>query len=414
MIHHRIKQKVKESINHKPNKRKKVTYLASAVVIFLGVLIGSAFISPSISNVMAEFPLIGYIFDDEEPAPLASEIKDYLISEDYHIHSVNSNFQQKAYEIEVPGGNAYFHQVKEKIQNHALTLLKEKGLDAYSVKVVPYEEDTHTPVKKSQELINEEQKIKAKLSDMGYSIGLAFYIPNADTFTIGVKEDEQTFKDNQEVVKSEVTTLLKTFHRDDYTVEIFRYVEGSDLEDVNYERWSKAEKSWRGINILSSYVEEALSSKNIPYRGVNLNYPNHTLTVSAWGFQTNAETLKAALPKKINSVDFGSYDVKVNILDREKMAKGEKARQLSRPLAIALAGQEGLHVKTVGVSLQNETFNIFVSTTLSSNSHDKDQAIAEIEKQIKEFLTSKEGKQFIEDNSYQIEFDDKNGNVISD
>ena len=95
------------------------------------------------------------------------------------------------------------------------------------------------------------------------------------------------------------------------------------------------------------------------------------------------------------------------------MAKGEKARQLSRTLAIALAGQKKLHVKTVGSSLAHHTFSIAVSTTLSPNSKDKEQVMDDVNSQIKDFFTSSEGKDFLQGNDYKIEFLDKNGELIS-
>ncbi|UOQ43768.1 DUF4179 domain-containing protein [Halobacillus salinarum] len=409
IIHQRIKRSVKESIQTKSNKRKRIVYAASAAVIFLGMLMGSTLFSPSISNVMANFPIIGSLFDGEEPV---TEIRDYLRSEKYKIHAVNSNIQQKTYFIEVQGSNDYFQEVKNEIQAKTQTLLKDKGLDAYSVKVAHYSEKQPTTIQKSQELINEEKHIISKLNNMGYSIGLAFYIPQSKSFPVGIREDKQSFDENYSAVKEKVAALLEKYHRKEYNVEVFRYVEGSSIEDVTYEDWALLDKPVRSARVLSSYVEEDLSKENIPYKSVGLNFPNHSLTVEAWGFQTDEKIVHSALPSKIETVDFGNYNVNVNILDKEKLAEGEKARQLSRPLAIALAGQKDLHVKTIGASLQNQMFNIVVSTTLNSESQDKEKAIAEIKDQINEFLSSKEGKQFIQDNDYQIKINDKNGHVI--
>ncbi|MFQ3544553.1 hypothetical protein Q7A53_10720 [Halobacillus rhizosphaerae] len=412
--HERIKRKVKSSIHQHPKKSKRMPYFIAAAGLFLTLVMGSALLSPSVSKVMAEFPLIGYLFDSKDPAPLVSEMENYLKSEGYPIYYIDDNFQKKEYEIAVKGSDPYFLGMKDKIHEKALDFLEDKGLDAYSVKVVQdVKKEGSVPEKKSETLIKEEKAIKEDLEKRGYSIGLAFYIPRSKTFTIGLKEDKQAFSNNHSVVKEEASKLLEKYHRDEYKVEIFRYVEGSFIENVTSSGWARTDPGFRTADVLSSYVEEALSERNLPYQGIQVQFPDHSITGSAWGFQTNAETLKSALPKKFDTVDFGSYHVKVKILSREKMARGEKARQLSRTLAIALAGQKKLHVKTVGSSLAHHTFSIGVSTTLSPNSKDKEQVMEDVKAQIKDFFSSREGKDFLQGNDYEIEFHDKNGDLIS-
>lgn len=66
---HKLDAIIKNTINENENsiikpKRKVIRYVASAAIVAFGVLIGSAYVSPVMANVVSQIPVIGFLFGD--------------------------------------------------------------------------------------------------------------------------------------------------------------------------------------------------------------------------------------------------------------------------------------------------------------------------------------------------------------
>ncbi|MGP4062889.1 DUF4179 domain-containing protein [Halobacillus sp. H74] len=248
-IHDRIKKSVNEEIQKDSRKNTKVYnrkgyYLATVAALFIAVLIGTSFMSPSVSNVMSKLPIIGSMFNAEE----------------------------------------------EKLQ------ISEK-------------------VNKDQEMLNEEKQIKEKLREIGHSIGLAFYLPNEDIFTVGIITEKENFQKLHEKIKKQVSSLVHSYGRENYDIEVFRYVEGTHIEKASYDRWGELTGPFavgRKQEILTSYLEEETGTNE--HLNTAFDFGSNVLTVYADTTETDVEALKAALPKKLETINFGTFKVEVRVL----------------------------------------------------------------------------------------------------
>ncbi|MYL49890.1 hypothetical protein GLV98_10355 [Halobacillus litoralis] len=415
--HKRIKQNVHNALNENPKPRRNrnnFVYIASAAAIFMAILFGTSFLSPTVSNVMAKFPIIGSIFDSEDVEPVSEDIHDLLNSKDIKVHAVNNHVLEKTYEISIEGGDRYFNTVNEKVKNQVENLLEEKGLSAYKVDVVQYtgQDMMQLPEKvtKDQKMLSEEQQIQEKLTDMGYSPGLAFYLPTEEVFTVGVKMEKKTFQNNYPELKQEVSSLINSFGRENYNVEVFRYIEGTVIEEASYDTWGDMTGPFaagRKQQILNSYLEDEGDIKG----EIDFSFSPDVITIYADNKEMDVKAVKNALPEKLETVTFGTLEIKYRLMGGDQASKETIALDISRKLTVALAGQEGLHVNNVGANYKNDQFNIYVNTTLDA-SDDTNSTITEIENQITEYFNTPEGQEFLNNEEYQVIYKGNEGDPL--
>ncbi|WP_406944222.1 DUF4179 domain-containing protein [Halobacillus sp. SY10] len=412
--HKRIKQNVHNALTVNPKltrKRNNFVYIASAAAIFMAILIGTSFLSPTVSDVMAKIPIIGSIFDSEDVEPVSEEIQDLLNSKNIKVHAVNNHVLEKTYEISIEGGDRYFSTVNEKVKNQVENLLEDKGLTAYKVDVVQYtgQDIMQLPEKvtKDEKMLSEEKQIKEKLAEKGYSPGLAFYLPTEEIFTVGIKMEKETFQNNYSELNQDVSSLISSFGRENYNVEVFRYIEGTVIEKVSYDTWGDMTGPFaagRKQQILNSYLEDEADIKG----EIDFSFSPDVITIYADNKEMDVKAVKEALPEKLETVTFGTLAIKFRVMGGDQASKETIALDISRKLTIALAGQEGLHVKNVGANYKNDQFNIYVNTTLEA-SDDNNSTITELENQINEYFNSSEGQEFLNNEEYQVIFKDKEG-----
>ncbi|REJ05631.1 DUF4179 domain-containing protein [Halobacillus trueperi] len=415
--HKRIKQNVHNALTVKPKptrKRNNFVYIASAAAIFMAILIGTSFLSPTVSDVMAKIPIIGAIFDSEDVEPVSEDIQDLLNSKNVKVHAVNNHVLEKTYEISIEGGDRYFNTVSEKVKNQVENLLEDKGLTAYKVDVVQYtgQDIMQLPEKvtKDEKMLSEEKQIKEKLAEKGYSPGLAFYLPTEEIFTVGVKMEKETFQNNYSELNQEVSSLINSFGRENYNVEVFRYIEGTVIEKVSYDTWGDMTGHFaagRKQQILNSYLEDEADIKG----EIDFSFSPDLITIYADNKEMDVRAVKEALPEKLETVTFGTLEINFRVMGGDEATKETIALDISRKLTIALAGQEGLHVKNVGANYKNDQFNIYVNTTLNEGDN-TNGTITKLENQIYEYFNSSEGKEFLNNEEYQVIFKDKEGNSL--
>nr|WP_263325197.1 DUF4030 domain-containing protein [Neobacillus sp. Marseille-Q6967] len=148
----------------------KIAYSCVGFILFLGLFIGSGFVSPVVAEVISKIPYLNQVFKTE---PVTTAIMNKLKNNGYKITSLGTT--GKKIEIGIGGSDGYFTDVKKDVKNIALEVLKSRNYDAYTVKVY---KDNSTDEKPSQETlmlieesgeISESLKQALKISD-DYSI----------------------------------------------------------------------------------------------------------------------------------------------------------------------------------------------------------------------------------------------------
>ncbi|MGE7186226.1 DUF4030 domain-containing protein [Peribacillus sp. NPDC006672] len=154
--HNQLKPESKND-RKKWSLRKRIIFLSGVAVLFLGLFISSAFVSPAMAKVISNIPYLGSIFQSE---PIGNLTFDELEEKGYKISGTGISYKpKKEVDVRVEGSDDYFNEVKDDIEKTAQAILKSKGYDAYSVKV------SKEPVLNDYDLNKEDIKEKTLLDN---------------------------------------------------------------------------------------------------------------------------------------------------------------------------------------------------------------------------------------------------------
>ncbi len=117
--------------NKKVSSAGKIAYSCIGLILFFSLLIGSAFISPTMAEVIAKIPYLNQVFHTE---PVQQTIAEKLRSEGFKIDEIST--RGKKIEIQVNGSEQYFQVVRKDIEEIVIETLKMRDYNAYTVKVI--------------------------------------------------------------------------------------------------------------------------------------------------------------------------------------------------------------------------------------------------------------------------------------
>ncbi|WP_419958562.1 DUF4030 domain-containing protein [Psychrobacillus psychrotolerans] len=167
--------------------RRKLHFVVAAVISFV-VLTGSAFLSPTMAEVVSKIPYLGQIFYK----PIQEVIWEDLAEEGYQLSAIGmGKWEQKPYfDIELNGTEEYVKQEEGKVLNILNEILDKRGYDNYELMVSAKNENEVSSVQKEIDKQREElgEKLMSDLEGAGYPIMnvntygpvVSVYIPIAD------------------------------------------------------------------------------------------------------------------------------------------------------------------------------------------------------------------------------------------
>ncbi|WP_411747766.1 DUF4030 domain-containing protein [Psychrobacillus psychrotolerans] len=167
--------------------RRKLHFVVAAVISFV-VLTGSAFLSPTMAEVVSKIPYLGQIFYK----PIQEVIWEDLAKEGYQLSTIGmGKWEQKPYfDIELNGTEEYVKQEEGKVINLLNEILDKRGYDNYELMVSAKNENEVSSVQKEIDKQREElgEKLMSDLEGAGYPIMnvntygpvVSVYIPIAD------------------------------------------------------------------------------------------------------------------------------------------------------------------------------------------------------------------------------------------
>lgn len=274
-LNNTIEKAIARGRKKKFNLSKKIIYGCSVAVVLFGLLIGSAFVSPVMAEVISKIPYLNQVFKTE---PVTTTIMNKLKTNGYKISSMGITGKQ--IEIQVNGSEDYFQDVQKEVEEIALKVLKSRNYDAYSVKV---SKNNSIDVKPSPEIlmqmeeskkISESLKQALKISDdyfiqvtpTGKSDGeLLIYIeiPNTEKNVEAIKEIAQKVIDENTDKKYRIEFLKIDMNKREQENRWFRVTipmfEGlSSKKELQVQDYSFSSKSKR----MNLYIETTISSSN--------------------------------------------------------------------------------------------------------------------------------------------------------
>ncbi|SDR02814.1 Protein of unknown function [Virgibacillus salinus] len=297
----RIKNAVFDEIRNEKVKMgigKKLMYISSAAVLLIGILIGSAFASPTVANVLAQVPILNTLFEQEtesEPYPsLVGTIADNLDEQGYKISGASLTVRDKTIGISIRGDENYYNEVKGEVEKEVKNVLNAKGLDAYNVEV----KKEYVP-----EEIPEEQKKKnesyAKQSNQVENTILeAFEKQNYEIFSAHVRiNDVEKFipleipvsEKRVDEMKQIVRNIVKEKDMGDFKIKVYK----TDPEK------KKADKRWRPV--ISTISTGLLGIEELKVEGIGYSFYPSPLTLSIRTSIDSPDSDAKELGKRIES-----------------------------------------------------------------------------------------------------------------
>lgn len=247
-----------QSFNRRKRKKwgvgKKITYFVSAAVLLFGLLFGSAFIFPSMANVLAKVPFLSTIFESE---PAVSTVSEELRDKGYKISGVSFRVKNKTMTISVEGSNEYYEDVKDEIKDIAKDILQSKHYDAYTLKVDKYKPFVHDISAEDKKRMKESDKlltaIHQALEEHDYNVmGLGIRNNKIERF---VSLDIPDTEARVEEIKELVGNVIKEKDLGEFPIKINK---------INMERKAQ-ERRW--MPVISTIFEGLLAKKEYKVTG---------------------------------------------------------------------------------------------------------------------------------------------------
>ncbi|PEJ56174.1 hypothetical protein CN692_18720 [Bacillus sp. AFS002410] len=266
---------------------KKVVYLSSAVVLLVGLLIGSAFVSPAMARVVSKIPYLGQIFEFKND--VVTVISEELRAKGYNISGAGVSFPEKEINIGIKGSEKYFDTVKSDVEDIAKDILHSRNYDAYTVKVSKFKErklemseEERNRLKKDAELMGAVDKLREKYHFEKLSLSSSRKIVDID-----IPDNEK----RTEEIKKEVKSILWTKTKEEFTVK---------LKKINMK---KREQDRRWVEILSIVREDLLGKKDYKVRMVGYSVhpePEIQMFITLPSSDENAKDFAQQLEKVID------------------------------------------------------------------------------------------------------------------
>jgi hypothetical protein len=141
---------------------------ATAAVVGLGILTGSAFLNPSIAEMASKIPYLGQVFQTK---PVYELIHDALEKEGYKNLSLGMTPGEKVlFEIRLEGSEKDAERERGKITGIVEDILKSKGYDSYDIKVTSFIPEVVAETKEEKQMTQLGLKLEEGLKSSGYDI----------------------------------------------------------------------------------------------------------------------------------------------------------------------------------------------------------------------------------------------------
>ncbi len=254
-LNHAIEMAMMKGRKKKKGWVKKWFYVSSAAVLLIGLLVGSALVSPAMANVVAKIPYLGSIFDFK--GDVVKEISDELREKGYPVNGLGVSYPEKVIRIGIEGDEDYYNNVKTEVKKVAIDLLKSRDYNAYSVKVNRYE----APKLPQKDKETQQRSEEFQLIDSGVREELAKR--NIEVLRLGhfakperIQIDVPNTENRMDEIKQVVSDVLSANHIPSIPVKI---------KKINMEK-EEQDRRWR--EILQIVSDDLLGKKEYKVRMV--------------------------------------------------------------------------------------------------------------------------------------------------
>lgn len=218
--------------NRKGSLTGKIAYSCIVLIMFIGLIIGSGFISPVMAEVLSNFPYLNQVFKSE---PITTTIMNKLQKSGYEI--VGVSIRGKNIKIGVNESYRNFQDIQKEVKEVAVEVLKSRNYDAYKVEVVKENSTYEKPSPEQLKLIEEAMRVEGALqqelekinNDVTTQVG---EMPNSKglLIVIGIPNTEKA----PEAIKESAQNVVKENTEKEYKIEFVK-IDLAGIEQEN--RW---------------------------------------------------------------------------------------------------------------------------------------------------------------------------------
>jgi hypothetical protein len=252
-----IQNTLNQNILPKKNKKNRIVfYSLSVAILAFAIFIGSAFVSPTMANVISNIPYLRSIFQSD---PLIGLVLGELEEKGYKIATTGIQYEpQKVIEVYIEGPDDYYNQVKDDVEKTTKGILKSKGYDAYSVKISKF-------VPRSDYVLNEEEKMEQnllknkvgeKLKQLDYKFDMVQVDPTENAMFINIVGSKKYYNTIQDAVEKTAIEVANINKYKGYRIIVTRST-------------VKATKAGKEARIIPVIAEGLLSKKEFKVTGVD-------------------------------------------------------------------------------------------------------------------------------------------------
>ncbi len=286
-----IADQIKENVHHgmkniemsSPEKKrsfsvaKRLSYIAMACLLLFGIFMGSAFISPTMAEVVSKIPFLNMIFDQK---PIGQVQMEELQELGYEIAGSGYSVRDKTFFVTVKGSEEYYNQVKAEIEKVTKELISSRGYDDFKVKV---EKETNEPIIIEN---NPDNQIREQVSKIVYGE----LVPKLIQQGYGISTNSQIVVDGSSPAETEVITIDLTIadtenRKDELEKAILDEVKKQGIQTevkVNFHsinlQAKETEMQW-SMEVLPVIFEGMLNKKEYQTKGVAYSFKKGTMNI---------------------------------------------------------------------------------------------------------------------------------------
>lgn len=277
---------------------RKGIFVACSAVLIIGLLIGSAFLSPTMANIVTKIPYLGNIFESKQIINIISEELDV---KGYQTTEVSIQFNSNpSINITLQGDEEYFASVKKDVRELIEEILQFRGYDGYKLNLSHEKnitEDNASSNSTEQTKMFQEIYKKAKERNLEL-IGIGVR-PDYKKFIVNIPSSSDSETDLEELILS----VAESYGWNKYLVE---------FEIVDMEKQKQAH-NW---NEIISVISEGLIG----------NSESHVKKV---GYSNNKQPFTIYIYTTLNSLESQEKDQVVEIENMiDELINSDKAQEL--------------------------------------------------------------------------------------
>jgi DNA-binding cell septation regulator SpoVG len=265
-VHHRVREDKK-----KWSLRKKAACFSSVAVLLFALLIGSAYLSPSIAKVVAKVPYFSlFIKQEEYKHALYDVIIDAIAINEkgYELRSLDASVPKREITLSIAGSKENINSIKDNVIKNINAALVDQNFGEYDIEVKRYKEmkgkgDAEELSPKIKQYIKDSKELEAKiikqLKKHNYTLAFSVQVRINDIekyIFVAVPKTEKRISELKDLLHSTSSDFGK-FRLDIRTIDMAA---------------RKQEIRWGKNNIVSILVSGLMANKDFKVTGFSYSF----------------------------------------------------------------------------------------------------------------------------------------------